>query len=639
MESRCNVSSDIYPFTAVAGQAAFKLALLLAAVNPLVGGVLIQGPRGVAKSTLAKGLIDILPNAPLSERSLGQQAAQPLQARPPFVPLPLGASEDALVGTLNLQQVLNDQTIAFQPGLLAKAHRGILYVDEVNLLPDNLVDQLLDVCASGVNTVERDGVSHQHDAQFILLGTMNPEEGDLRPQLLDRFGLCVMLDNAYSLEERTQIVSQRELYDANPRAFCEQYKEDQQALQQQIQDARTTLPTVACSHDIRLLIAERCQQAHVDGLRADIVWVQASKASAALAKRHYVIKEDVTAVEDFVLSHRWNTSPDVPPPNQPPPHSPTPQGPSSSGFSRPDNSRQPLGDGNQAEGHSAQGDWGAMPPSSQALPATTTLESDAAVKTLVKTLVKTVQLSSEYSNQSSQFKQSIFAQGNQAAKKQKGMTIGRFTAAHRKRNSNKVDWFKTLLDQGGRLPLKRVQFKPPAQGQVTVHLVLLDTSSSVLSGRAFAQAKALILQLAHAAYLNREQFALVGFGGQKASLLLGSRKSHQSLHAFFDGLQAGGGTPLTEAIDCALAYQHQRSRQYSNALFYNYIFTDGRIQQPLPSFIAPSIATPSKLAATSMKKMLQGKSVVVDIERSQVKRGKSQQIATALKAQYYALSA
>lgn len=201
-----------FPFSAVTGQAQYKLALILVAINPTIGGVLVSGPRGCAKSTLARGFADL--------RS----------ANHPFVTLPLGASEEMLIGTLDLQQVLDSKNVAFNPGLLAKADGGTLYVDEVNLLPDSLVDLLLDVAASGVNCVERDGISHEHAAKFTLLGTMNPDEGELRPQLLDRFGLSVQLDNDYSIDERMAIVQSREAFDRDAESLAPSIKRSKPSL-------------------------------------------------------------------------------------------------------------------------------------------------------------------------------------------------------------------------------------------------------------------------------------------------------------------------------------------------------------------------------------------------------------------------
>src|SRR5204863_5742646 len=210
-----------FPFSAVVGHDDAKLALLLAAIDPAIGGVLLRGQKGSAKTTLARGLAALLPG------------------NAPFVDLPLGATEDRLMGTLDLGAVLTGEGRRFEPGLLAAAHGGVLYVDEVNLLPDHLVDVLLDVAASGVNRVEREGISHQHASRFVLIGSMNPEEGELRPQLLDRFGLAVDVAASEDADERAVAVERRLEFDANPLAFCERWTGADVALRHRLADAGT----------------------------------------------------------------------------------------------------------------------------------------------------------------------------------------------------------------------------------------------------------------------------------------------------------------------------------------------------------------------------------------------------------------
>ncbi len=311
-----------YPLSAVVGADELKLALYLAAIDPAIGGVLIEGPRGMAKSTLARGIADLLP-----QRT--------------FVTLPLGASEDRIVGTLDLDAALGEGRARFSPGLLARAHGGVLYVDEVNLLPDHLVDLLLDVAASGLNLVERDGLSHRHPARFVLIGTMNPEEGELRPQLLDRFGLKVSLEGSPAPAERAEIVRRRLAFDSDPQAFLARWEAEQQALTQGCQAARQRLERIPLDDAALDEIARRCFDAGVDGLRADLVWLRAARAHAAWRGAERIAAVDIDAVERFALAHRRHS----PPPAQQPPHQAPAQAPA----------QAPSG----ASG--GEGQWGELP--------------------------------------------------------------------------------------------------------------------------------------------------------------------------------------------------------------------------------------------------------------------------------------
>ncbi len=274
-----------FPLAAVVGAEDLKLALCLTAIDPKIGGVLIEGPRGMAKSTLARGLADLLGDGP-------------------FVTLPLGATEERLVGTLDLDAALGQGKARFSPGVLANADGGVLYVDEVNLLPDHLVDLLLDVAASGTNRIERDGLSHRHSARFVLIGTMNPEEGELRPQLLDRFGLNVALNGQPLPEARGQILRRRLAFDSDPQAFCVEWAAAQAELRQRCQDARQRLAAIALDDRSLDLITARCFAAAVDGLRADLVWWRAARAHAAWRGALAIEDEDIEAVAEFALRHR-----------------------------------------------------------------------------------------------------------------------------------------------------------------------------------------------------------------------------------------------------------------------------------------------------------------------------------------------
>ncbi len=313
-----------YPFTAVVGADDLSLALLLTAVSPEVGGVLVRGEKGTAKSTIVRALVAVLPPQVVVEGcrfSCDPAAPDPhcpdgphheaaSTSRPTrLVELPVGASEDRVIGSLDLGKALGAGEAHFQPGLLAAAHRGLLYVDEVNLLHDHLVDVLLDAAAMGVNSVEREGVSVTHAARIVLVGTMNPEEGELRPQLLDRFGLTVEVAASRVPEVRAEIVRRRLAHDADPEAFSTAYAAPQADLTERITQARALLPSVELDDWALATIARVCAGFDVDGMRADIVTARAARAHAAWAGRTRIQREDIRTAARFALPHRRRRNP------------------------------------------------------------------------------------------------------------------------------------------------------------------------------------------------------------------------------------------------------------------------------------------------------------------------------------------
>ncbi|MEV5314607.1 ATP-binding protein, partial [Streptomyces sp. NPDC052610] len=316
--------STPFPFTAVVGQDDLRLALLLNAVSPAVGGVLVRGEKGTAKSTAVRALsallpeVDVVPGCRFSCDPAAPDAGCPDGPHEPgagaprparMVELPVGASEDRLVGSLDIERALAEGVKAFEPGLLADAHRGILYVDEVNLLHDHLVDLLLDAAAMGASYVEREGVSVRHAARFLLVGTMNPEEGELRPQLLDRFGLTVEVAASREPEQRVEVVRRRLAHDDDPAGFAARWAEEEAAVRQRIVAARELLPSVRLGDGALRQIAATCAAFEVDGMRADIVMARTATALAAWAGRTDVLAEDVRQAALLALPHRRRRNP------------------------------------------------------------------------------------------------------------------------------------------------------------------------------------------------------------------------------------------------------------------------------------------------------------------------------------------
>jgi Mg-chelatase subunit ChlI len=312
-----------FPFTAIVGQERMKRALILNAVNPQIGGVLIRGERGTAKSTAARALAALLPDIEVvSDCRFGCDPHRPeawcddcrsrrvaghadvLTRRTPFVDLPISATEDRVVGTLDIEKAIQKGEKHFEPGILASANRGLLYVDEVNLLDDHVVDLLLDSAAMGINVVEREGISFVHPAKFILVGTMNPEEGDLRPQLLDRFAFSVNISGINDTRQRVEIMERRIAFEIDPDGFRAQWAAQEKALSDRISHARIMVNQVSYSRRDMVSIAGLTASLNVDGHRADLVILRGAQAHAALQGRNQITDKDIILAAELALPHR-----------------------------------------------------------------------------------------------------------------------------------------------------------------------------------------------------------------------------------------------------------------------------------------------------------------------------------------------
>ncbi len=318
--------ANVFPFTAIVGQADLKLALLLAVIDPSIGGVLVTGHRGTAKSTAVRALAQLLPPmralagcayhcdpaAPdpgcpscSTRKERGKSVLRPV----PVVDLPLGATEDRVVGSVDIERALVDGVQAFSPGLLAAANRGFLYIDEVNLLEDHLVDLLLDVAVSGVNVVEREGLSVRHAARFVLVGSGNPEEGDLRPQLLDRFGLQARITTIVDTEQRVEIVRRRLAYESDADKFVASFEGEQEKLRRRLRAAIKRRPDVVLSDATLMSAAKLCEALSIDGHRGELAVCRASVALAAFEGRKETTTADVSHVAALALAHRLRKDP------------------------------------------------------------------------------------------------------------------------------------------------------------------------------------------------------------------------------------------------------------------------------------------------------------------------------------------
>jgi magnesium chelatase subunit D len=572
-----------FPWSAVLGQERLKLALLLCAIDPGIGGVLVRGPRGVAKTTLARAFSELLP---------GQ-----------FVELPLGATEERVTGTLDLGKVLQRGQVEFAPGLLARAHQGVLYVDEVNLLPDPLVDLLLDAAATGSNVVERDGVSHAHPARFVLVGTMNPEEGELRAQFVDRFGLSVSADSALSPPERAQIVLRRLEFESAPERFLARFAAEQQALRERCARARHSAAGLGFAGPGLDRVAEICHAARVEGVRADLAMLRAARAHAVWHGRETIELEDVTAVAELALAHRRREAPQ-PPPGQPPPRSAGAGAGSASGAA-PGGSSGPSGTAPAAPGGSSGSGGGPLPSASLSAAASGTSGALPPVPVRGRPVV----LPASWASLTGRDERRSLVP---LQRRTLGPRLVQRSRLHRTLGG--VDWFGTLLrcPRPTHADLRR-RLRPSAAERLWI--LAIDCSASMLPSGALAVAKGLAAALALRAARLGDHVAVISFAGDAARVQLGPHGLERAL----EELGAGGGTPLRRALLEAFAVCRRPAYCGSGVEKHLLVLSDGRTREAVADLRARCRPL---------------EPCIVDCERGALRLGRARALAAALGADY-----
>jgi len=658
---RKGVRVRTFPFSAVVGSDDMALALILTTVSPEVGGVLVRGEKGTAKTTMVRALADVMPSIGVVEGC--RFSCDPLDPDPRcpdgphdhpvsrirptrLVELPVGATEDRVIGSLDLRPALGVGAVTYEPGLLAAAHRGILYVDEVNLLHDHLVDLLLDAAAMGRSTVEREGVSVAHAARLILIGTMNPEEGELRPQLLDRFGLTVQIAAPRDPEQRAEVIRRRLAFDRDPASFVAAYAAQEETLRVKIADARSRLPSVNLGDRQLAIIATVCGAFEVDGMRADIVTARAAAAHAAWQGRLDITKSDIRAAARLALPHRRRRNPfDAPDldenlldqllDEEPDPDPTPPEGGPSNGSS------------NNNSGH--QG----MRPE----PVEGRVNSPSTSSGHTSTSSGHTSTSSGHTSTDPGHNERIAAAGDtyrtrlftapgvgagDAGRRSRALTsTGRTVGATPAGSSNgRLHLTETIRAAAphqaarGRAPADRLRLAVPdlrlavTEGRESnLVLLVVDASGSMGARRRMAAVKAAALSLLLDAYQRRDKVGLIIFRGAEATLALPPTSSVDIAARRLEELPSGGRTPLAEGLLCAaetLRLERVRDPHRRPLLV---LVTDGRATHG-PDAVARSLLIAGQLRGTGVA------SLVIDCESGRLALGLAHTLSVHLGAQY-----
>jgi magnesium chelatase subunit D len=576
--------TPIYPFGAIVGHDRLRLALLLCAVRPDIGGVLIRGEKGTAKSTAVRGLAKVLSAVDGASR----------------VELPIGATEDRVVGSLDLQKVLRDGEHAFSPGLLARAHGGVLYVDEVNLLHDHLVDVLLDAAAMGRVHVERDGVSHSHEARFVLIGTMNPEEGELRPQLLDRFGLTVDVHASRDVDVRADVIRQRMAFEADPDGFAERYADAEAELARRIAAARASISSVSLPDKELRRIAALCAAFDVDGMRADLVVARTAVAHAAWGGAGEVAEEDIRVAAELALPHRRRRDP-FDDPGLDPEHLDEAMAQAGESAGEPEPDPDPPGGGEAAP--DGQTDF-QMPHRNSS----STTRPSAAPSAVFRTKALVVPGVGEG------------APGRRSRARNRTGTV--ISSTTQPGDGHGVHIFATLLAAAGRQggpgrprPAPddvRRAVREGREGNLVIFVV--DASGSMAARDRMAAVSGATLSLLRDAYQRRDKVAVITFRQQDAQLLLPPTSSIHIASRRLARFDTGGKTPLAQGLLAArdvVVREKARDRARRSLVV---VLTDGR---------ATGGSDPLGRSRTAAARLVSegAAAVVVDCETSHVRLG------------------
>ena len=538
------MTTPYFPFSAIVGQEKLKEALVLNAVNPSIGGVLIFGQKGTAKSTAVRGLKNILGLISSKKKDV------------PLVELPLSATEEMIVGTINIPDTLKSEQIQIEYGLLHKANNGIIYIDEVNLLEDHLVDVILDAAAMGVNRIEREGISHEHPANFILIGTMNPEEGELRPQLLDRFGISAKIRTETEVDIRKEIVNRRLAWEEEKQSFTEKWQQDENCIGESIEKAKQLLPKVVLSEKYLELVINLTLQANVEGHRADIIISKTAKTLAALAGRLEVNENDIYRAAEYALNHRTDTIP-------------TP----------PSNESQDKKTETPAQDESTETQSGNKPQSFQT-------EQSPSTQNFETLDIITNAAQNNVAGRTMDRKQKV----------RRGKVIGSVDSNTQTANLSEIAFFPTLLKgiRRGKKKLSDIapddlRFKRRISGRKELHVLVVDTSASMGTLQRLSYAKGLMQRILKNDYQKKNYVAVVRTQGDRANVVLKPTRNFFKIDQVMDSIKAKGKTPLLHAIDSALNLVesfHRQNKFLTNLLV---IISDGKLNVPFQKSVSEDL--------------------------------------------------